>query len=198
MIAVITGDIINSAQSEGWKKELENALQQFGKSPKDWMIYRGDSFQLKINKPEESLSTCLIIRAFIKKTGESDVRMSVGIGATENPGKKVTENQGEAYVNSGRLFNELSQTLDIRTPHQELNIELSAAWGLVSAISEQWPPATANTICQQLLFPEMNQSQLAEKLNIQQSAVSKALIRGRFKEIMAYEKWFRQKIKNLA
>ncbi|KKL81788.1 hypothetical protein LCGC14_1991230, partial [marine sediment metagenome] len=46
MIAIITGDIINSenyAVSE-WIDILKNYLSKYGESPKDWDIYRGDEF----------------------------------------------------------------------------------------------------------------------------------------------------------
>jgi hypothetical protein len=51
MKAVITGDIINSRKScfgimDG---DLKDILKDYGNEPKDWEIYRGDSFQLIIN-----------------------------------------------------------------------------------------------------------------------------------------------------
>lgn len=49
MIAVITGDIINSRAEDVslWMPVLKKELQKIGERPKDWEIYRGDSFQIK-------------------------------------------------------------------------------------------------------------------------------------------------------
>tara|TARA_B110000305_G_C19373082_1_gene605540 strand:- start:790 stop:930 length:141 start_codon:yes stop_codon:yes gene_type:complete len=46
MIAVITGDIINSRKGEveRWIGPLKETLNRYGVEPKNWEIYRGDSF----------------------------------------------------------------------------------------------------------------------------------------------------------
>ena len=51
MIAVITGDIINSKKMnpKAWLKPLKTELDTIGDTPKIWEIYRGDSFQAIIN-----------------------------------------------------------------------------------------------------------------------------------------------------
>ncbi len=196
MIAVLTGDIINSTHTNHWKENLVNVLNLFGESPKDWTIYRGDSFQLKLDHPKDSLRCCLQIKAMIKSEKNADVRIAVGIGNYKEQGERVTENQGEAYELSGRLFNRLDQTLDVQTPNNSLNPYLHSEWNLVSALADEWPPSTAKIIYEQLCYPEMSQIDLAEKLNIAQTGVSKALSRGHYKEIMTYEKMFRTKIIN--
>ena len=49
MRAIITGDIINSQEtdSENWLPKLKELLGKWGKTPTDWEVYRGDEFQLK-------------------------------------------------------------------------------------------------------------------------------------------------------
>ena len=49
-VAIITGDIIDSrkVKPETWLPALKMALSTYGKEPKHWEIYRGDSFQLEI------------------------------------------------------------------------------------------------------------------------------------------------------
>ena len=46
MIAVITGDIINSraVNPEIWQPKLKDYLAEIVKDSKKWEIYRGDSF----------------------------------------------------------------------------------------------------------------------------------------------------------
>ena len=57
MIAIITGDIVNSRKltSKIWIDGLKKLLNTFGKNPIEWEIYRGDEFQLEIKNPEEAL-----------------------------------------------------------------------------------------------------------------------------------------------
>ena len=68
MKAVITGDIINSRKvaSALWMGDLKDILKDYGNEPKDWEIYRGDSFQLIIN-PVDALEIALLIKAAIKQ-----------------------------------------------------------------------------------------------------------------------------------
>jgi len=56
MEAIIIGDLINSRQVEPseWMPALKKALKKYGKEPKNWEIFRGDSFQLN-TKPEDAL-----------------------------------------------------------------------------------------------------------------------------------------------
>ena len=56
MTSILTGDLINSRKKKesSWLKTLKMTLETFGTTPKNWQIYRGDSFQLEISNPEES------------------------------------------------------------------------------------------------------------------------------------------------
>ena len=62
MIAVITGDIINSKKSSPklWLEALKTILNNYGSSPLVWEVYRGDSFQLEVN-PKDALKACVLI-----------------------------------------------------------------------------------------------------------------------------------------
>ena len=54
MIAIITGDIINSqnSQSELWLPKLKDLLGSWSATPQNWEVYRGDEFQLKCSVDE--------------------------------------------------------------------------------------------------------------------------------------------------
>jgi len=49
MIAVLTGDLINSRDIAAvhWMPLLKGALAEYGSEPNTWEICRGDSFQLE-------------------------------------------------------------------------------------------------------------------------------------------------------
>src|SRR6185312_4513291 len=111
MIAVITGDIINSKKlnPKKWLKPLKAELEAIGPGPKLWEIYRGDSFQLMITNPAEALITSIKIKASLKSVSGMDVRMAVGIGTKIHSAQKVTESNGTAFVHSGEKFEMLKK-----------------------------------------------------------------------------------------
>src|SRR5690606_23044221 len=99
MIAIITGDIINSRKADAalWMKVLKGSLNTFGRSPKVWEIYRGDSFQLAIQDPEKVLQALIILKSALKSIKGLDVRMAAGIGTISFSAAKITESQGSAF-----------------------------------------------------------------------------------------------------
>src|SRR5690606_30888747 len=128
MIAVITGDIVNSKkqQPQNWLKPLKEIFKQYGKEPKNWEIYRGDSFQLEIAQAEESLRACLKIKSSIKQEKNLDVRMGIGLGNKNYTAKKINESNGEAFVNSGEAFEGLKKsTLAIKSPWEDIDRQLN-------------------------------------------------------------------------
>ena len=118
MIAIITGDIINSRSEDVnlWLPKLKEELNKIGKEPKYWEIYRGDSFQLQTT-PMKALLIALNLKATIKQFKTLDVRMAIGIGTISYQVEKITESNGEAFINSGECFENLKkQTLAIKSP----------------------------------------------------------------------------------
>ena len=78
MVAVITGDIINSRQvnSEVWLPRLKEYLSKIIPDTEQWEIYRGDSFQVEV-QPEQALEIALCIKALIKSNSKIDARMAI-------------------------------------------------------------------------------------------------------------------------
>ena len=120
---VITGDIVGSARYTGSKRQRLNKamklagdrlLESFPDSltiPVD--IFRGDSWQCIIEKPEQCLRIGLSYRAGVKailNDNKADSRVAVGIGRIEFlPENRVSEGDGEAFRISGRLIENLPQ-----------------------------------------------------------------------------------------
>ena len=121
MIAVITGDIINSSDKEPkvWLKVLKQVLGKYGETPKDWVIYRGDSFQLSIN-PEDALVVAIQIKSGIKQIEDLDVRLGIGLGEIDFESSKITESNGSAFVRSGESFEDLKKHLDFMMYKQDI------------------------------------------------------------------------------
>ena len=119
MIAIITGDMINSRKPTdlNWLEGLKKILGKYGQSPAQWEIYRGDQFQLEVAVPEEALHTAFLIKAYLK-TRKLDARMSIGLGEKNYAADKISESNGSAFVRSGDLFETLKKqklTLAVQT-----------------------------------------------------------------------------------
>lgn len=194
MKAILTGDIINSQaiDTQKWLPMLRTELSKLGKEPKDWEIYRGDSFQLQ-TETGNALDLAFVLKATIKQFKELDIRIAIGIGEVTYHSHKITESNGSAFVNSGACFEGLKKnTLGIKTPWKDFDTTFTLILELVALFADQWTTASSEAIKLALEKPELNQSQLAEILQLKsQSTVSAALKRGGFdelKNVLAYYK----------
>lgn len=199
MIAVITGDIVNSREneSENWLPSLKQALKRYGNSPADWEIYRGDAFQLKTS-PAKSLEACLYIKACIKAHASLDVRMAIGIGNAQNAAKKITEEQGEAFYRSGECFENLkSNKLAIETGHKEYNTQLNLLFELGALTFDRWTNTDAKTLKISLEHINATQKEIAKMLNKSSSTVSFSLQKAGYKEMSKLLNYYKAVIQKL-
>lgn len=196
MIAVLTGDIINSRKvnSEDWLPKLKDYFIKITNNDEKWEIYRGDSFQLQVNI-EEALIIAICIKALIKTNSKIDVRISIGIGDVSFKGKKIVESYGTAFINSGEAFEKLkNNTLIIRTPFKELDEYFNPIFKLLSFIIDNWKPATSETIFYSLINRDLLQKEIAERLQKDKTTVNRALKRGAYEEIIEIIDLFNIKI----
>lgn len=186
MVAVLTGDIINSREGNtaNWLNELKRILRLYGQEPQQWQVFRGDSFQLSVT-PEKALLAAIHLKAGIRQTKTQDVRIGIGLGEENHSAKKISESNGPAYILSGACFESLKkQTLAISSSRPELDNALNLMLSLALLTANQWSSTVARVITEALEHPEMNQQELAGSLKKSQSSVSEALKRGGFDEIM--------------
>lgn len=183
MIAIITGDIINSENhpSSEWIVILKTFFARFGASPMNWEIYRGDEFQLKVNK-ENALFTAIQIKALLKSIKGLDVRMGIGIGLETFVGSGVSESNGPAYQRSGRKLESLKDSrvsLSIATGNEFYDSTLNLMLQLALDFMDSWSVVSAEIMTLVLENPEASQKEIATQLGIKQSAVSQRLKRAR-------------------
>jgi len=200
MVAVITGDIINSRKGEvkKWLNNLKDILNYYGDESKDWDIFRGDSFQLLI-APEKAMLCAIHIKSAIKQVKSQDVRMAIGIGEEKYSGSKITESNGSAYERSGDCFESLKkQTLAIKSSDHNLDESINIMLGLSLLIANNWSSTVAEVIKTTIEHPKKNQKSLAKLLNKSQSSISEALKRGGFEEIMTMNDFYKKQISNLS
>ena len=199
MIAVITGDIINSRKepADQWLPLLKEVLGQYGKNPQHWEIFRGDSFQLLL-PPGKALFAALQIKSGIKQFRNLDVRMAIGIGEQDHKARKISESNGSAFVRSGEGFEALKkQNLGIFTGNAELDEILNLLLSLALLSMDNWSPTVAIIIKASLEHAEKSQIELTGILNRSQSSISEGLKRGGYDEVLRMEEFYRQKIRNL-
>ena len=195
MIAIITGDIINSEDhpSSQWIDLLKNYFNQFGASPMNWEIYRGDEFQLKVTE-KNALFTAIRIKAMLKSIKGLDVRMGVGIGLETYIGTGVTESNGPAYQRSGRNFETLKENkvnLSIATGDTNKDRTLNLMLRLALDFMDDWSVVSAEIVTLALDYPQFSQKEIAQRLGIKQSAVSQRLKRARLDlvlDVLSYYK----------
>lgn len=238
MIAVITGDVVNSTagakkasagdmtldatrtflsdksvserahiyekgtngdQSLLWLEQLKAALGHFGVSPHDWQIYRGDSFQLWVENPENSIAIAIWLKAVMRSLGIKglDVRMAIGVGRVDYVSDQVIESNGEAFIYSGTLFDTLKKrTLAIKTPWHELDKSINLCLKLALLTMDRWTANSAQIVSLSMQMPHATQSEIAQELNIPQSRVSEGLDRAGYEAIMEMEQYCRDLMKH--
>ena len=202
MICVITGDIINSKNHDpsSWMAPLKKELNKAGKSPGNWEIYRGDSFQVLLTKPEHFLLFAISIKSAIKSIKKLDVRMAIGIGEITFKTEKITESNGSAFVNSGEKFERLKeekQNLAIKSNWPDFDREMNLYLKLSLIAMDNWTVNAAQTISKVIENKDTSQADLGQLLGINQSAVSSRLKRAYYEEVMEVNSMFQSKLNAL-
>ncbi|WP_222981494.1 transcriptional regulator [Flagellimonas meishanensis] len=199
MVAIITGDIKNSTahNASKWLPLLKGALSHYGREPFQWEVYRGDSFQLETT-PEKALEAGIYIKACIKQLRNIDVRMAIGLGQKTYAAKKITESNGEAFVNSGKCFEGLKkQNLAIKSPNKKFDDHINLLLELALLTMDHWTPAIAKTVVNTIENPSMNQRELASILNKSQGNISEELSKAGFDEIKKMMQFYQTQLQNL-
>ncbi|MBW7891373.1 MAG: hypothetical protein H3C48_10195 [Chitinophagaceae bacterium] len=175
MIALITGDLVNSVQvsPKEWMPVLTRFLNKQGRSPKAWEIFRGDSFQFRCS-PAAAFKKFLVLKSLIKQIAGLDIRVSIGVGTMEYAAERISASNGTAFLHSGRAFDNMKdkQYLVFGTGDEKTDLTLNLFARFASLVMDNWSTSVAETVQVFLEKPDWNQQQVAEKLKINQSAVS--------------------------
>lgn len=198
MNAVITGDIISSTSIPF--EERKKLLEIFDKIVNDLQslcelkceIFRGDSFQILVEKAELALEVAVLIRAGLKmNTPENskiiwDARVAIGVGEIEFIDDKVITSDGEAFKYSGRAFDELIKTnLTIKTRWNNINEELKLSTLFADDIISNWTEIQAFVVYKSLLLNK-SQKEIADEQNKSAQNISKISVNAKEKLIRQY------------
>lgn len=188
--AVLTGDIVNSTRL---KKVTEKKLLKIltaALAKYQFEFYRGDSFQVYVKNPIEALQTALLCRTAAISVSKnetinlSDVRISIGIGTVTMQVKTLGTAKGEAFILSGRAFDEMTGTdtrLVIATANSLANAGLQIIADYLNAILKVMTGKQAEVIFE--LLQGKTQQQVAELLKKSKSTVHQHVTAGRWTEI---------------
>lgn len=195
---VITGDIISSTTIETkWKKFLLNTIQKVvGElkilSPSKIEMFRGDSFQIIVDKPEAALRVAVLLRAGLRGNTPKgskqpwDARIAVGIGEISYQSEEVVVSDGEAFHFSGWEFDELGKRrLSIRTRWSNVNEELKVSTAFADDIISHWSVTQAEVVYLALLL-QKPQKDIALKTNKTTQSISKLVSAGKENLIRIY------------
>jgi hypothetical protein len=188
MISVITGDIIKSRKTpaETWLKVLKKELNKLGDTPRQWEVYRGDSFQAEVKDAAVALTVAIKLKAALKSIKGVDVRIAIGIGDKTYSAKHITESNGSAFVYSGELMGELKSrkvNMAVKSSNVKFDDEMNLYLKLALVTMDKWTTTAAETMHATLEYPDKLQKELGKLLKKPQNAVSTRLKRARSIEI---------------
>ena len=193
MKAVITGDLVNSVHMDAahWMPVLKAFLSQQGSSPRDWEIFRGDSFQF-VCEANEAFLKYMLLKSALKQMAPLDVRAAIGLGHIGYQSRKITEANGTAFTRSGRTFDSLGdkQYLAFSTGEAQTDRTLNLFARFASIIMDNWSAAVAVTVQVFLENPNWNQQRVAEKLGINQSAASQNRKRAQLDLLLDFSEYY--------
>ena len=204
LYAVLTGDIVNSTRlNRAQHKKLFNAVQKIFSHVK-FEFYRGDSFQAYIKNAPEALKLALLCRTTAMSISKSeqiifDVRAAVGLGSVIAPVRSLNTAKGEAFVFSGRSFDEMAkknERLAIVAGKSLANEALQVISAYLDSIFRAMTGKQAEVITE--LLKGITQQEVSEKFKKTKSTVSQHANAGRWPEIEKLLQQYENIIKHLS
>jgi hypothetical protein len=185
LYSVITGDIVKSSRlSIDQHKQLIKVMRSCSKEVYKVFpnalryepeLFRGDSWQLLIKKPELALSIALFYRAYLKakmQLNSIDSRMAISIGTVDFV--ESSFGVGDAYKISGKALDKKGKRKMKFVSDINFNVDvLDLIIQNSDFISSRWTSKQCKIVL--LALQNMDQKAIASKLRITQQAVSKQI-----------------------
>lgn len=161
---VITGDLINSTNiATEWRQSVVDALKTcvsdfLSITPIKMEMYRGDSFQVVIDKAEQTLSVAIALRSKLRASTPNgndawDARISIGIGDVSFESNNIVTSDGEAFRLSGRAFDNIGKKrLNISSPWAEFNTAMELNTRFADEFISSWTARQARVVYHSILF----------------------------------------------
>lgn len=188
-LAALTGDLVKSSgltvqQLAAAKQALTGAAETIQAR---WQalrgtidFYRGDGWQMLVDKPHLALRISLFLRAYMISAGQPDTRIAIGFGAVQHLDlRRISQSTGKAFELSGHLLD----TMGLHRRLAALAAEdapptlamLPAAVALADAVCQKWTPRQAQLVA--LVLQGVKQVDAAQQVKppITPQAVAKQL-----------------------
>ena len=155
----------------------------------NYEYFRGDSVQIVVDNPSDSLVVCILFRVGLRARTEkklsnvSDVRLSIGIGMTEFLGGSVNISDGEAFRLSGRALDQMGKSkLCLSTPWEEVNAEFDVSLPFADNIVSGLTTGQASAMYYSML-KNLTKKEIASVMGQTSQNVSRLLILAKEKQI---------------
>ncbi len=206
---VITGDIIESSVIQieyrdillGSVRKIANDLSVI--EPVKIEFFRGDSFQMIINHPENAIKIAILLRAGLKSHTPKeckklwDARLSLGVGTISYHANNIVVSDGEAFQYSGRKLDEIGKRrLIVKTRWSDANEELQVSTAFADEVISSWSVSQSRATYQALLY-NTSQKEIAHKFKKSAQNISKLLSAAKVNLIQMYIERYHNLISNL-
>lgn len=202
---VITGDLINSTNiAAGWRQSIMDALNScvndFSNiTPLRIEMFRGDSFQVVVDNPEQVLSVAIGLRAKLRaSTPENsdiwDARVSVGIGDISFESENIVTSDGEAFHLSGHSFDNMGKNrLCIATHWSEFDNAIELNTKFADELISSWTARQARVMYHSIILLK-SQKEMADELEMTRQNFNYHWLTSKGQLIMDYIDYFKQLI----
>lgn len=200
IVSVITGDIIGSTLgNDNHRRTMLNIIESSVGEIKEELnvslpleFFRGDAFQVLVEKPEKALLVAILLRAALNGNTPKDnflvwdARMAIGVGGIKYRTDSLAKSNGDAFVYSGRTLDEMwNERLAIKTKWENINEEFAVSTPFADDVISHWTRIQADVIYDYLLY-DVTQRQIAKKKGMSPQNVSKLLKACRIDLIINY------------
>lgn len=206
MYAAVTGDIVRSTKIDSASRKaipslLSSAANSWTEAHPNSLInglhvFRGDAWQVLIQKPRLALQFAIFIRASLKTYG-LDTRTSIAIATMSFvPQGRFPEGDGEAFCLSGRGLDRLSREehMCFSMPSLEREKTMQLVVQLTDTLVGAWTSRQALVMTR--VLSGFTHNRIAESLSQSQQVVHHLLARAHVRDILSVLKYFEDSIKD--
>ncbi len=206
---VITGDIIESSAIQmEYRDFLLESIRKIADElnviePLKIEFFRGDSFQMVINQPENAMQIAILLRAGLKSHTPKeckktwDARLSLGVGTISYHADNIVLSDGEAFQYSGRELDEIGKRrLIVKTRWSDVNKELQVSTAFADDVVSSWSVSQSQASYQALLY-NISQKEIAYKLQKSTQNISKLLGAAKVNLVQMYLDRYHNLISNI-
>lgn len=180
-IAILTGDLIGSTRAAPGRVEatmtlLAETAAEVGDDTR-FTRYRGDGWQMALEKPGDCLRACLFILARLRANQEAlPTRIAVGIG-TEYPtdAADLSTAMGPAFTASGRALEQMDKARILTISGAGVEDFRRLAFAFAEDYARRWSAEQAEAMALALHPDAPTQDQIAARLRITRQAVGSRL-----------------------